>query len=163
MEAGLRFVILPLCALLLVVSACCQTDASGSCTTFDVMSAEARRRIEDEFRRLNAYEESLVDNGDGSSLFASAIKHNNVDKNRYGDILAKEETRVRLQAYRALSLDSDYINANFLFTEDRSVYPYIACQAPLPSTMSSFWLMIWVPALSPMYALSVTHTRLGEQ
>ena len=80
-----------------------------------------------------------------------------VNKNRYKGVLPNEYTRVRLSTiegnYVAQSISlieikdiegSDYINANYISNDiqmgDRS---YIACQAPLDSTVNDFWRMIW--------------------
>jgi hypothetical protein len=62
--------------------------------------------------------------------FSTASKH--LNKNRYPNILAIEQTRVKLAD------ESSYINANYL-TLGASVY--IATQAPLPETIADFWGM----------------------
>lgn len=65
----------------------------------------------------------------------------NIDKNRYQDILPYDSTRVQLLD----SMTGDYINASFV---DMTVPPgiinrYIATQGPLSSTCDDFWQMIW--------------------
>lgn len=65
----------------------------------------------------------------------------NIDKNRYQDILPYDSTRVQLLD----SMTGDYINASFV---DMTVPPgivnrYIATQGPLASTCDDFWQMVW--------------------
>ncbi|XP_029993597.1 tyrosine-protein phosphatase non-receptor type 18 [Sphaeramia orbicularis] len=74
------------------------------------------------------------------STEAGAQKEN-IKKNRYKDILPYDVTRVVLSLQTALT-DSDYINASFIkgATADKT---YIAAQAPLSSTVTDFWRMIW--------------------
>ncbi|KAM9343559.1 tyrosine-protein phosphatase non-receptor type 18 [Pholidichthys leucotaenia] len=76
----------------------------------------------------------------GLTSEAGALKEN-VKKNRYKDILPYDQTRVVLSPITSAS-DSDYINASFIkrASSDRC---YIACQAPLSSTVVDFWRMIW--------------------
>ena len=65
-------------------------------------------------------------------------------KNRYRGVFPfPEETRVKLSKKNVD--DEDYINANYVngeVGEDNLRY-YIACQAPLESTLEDFWRMIW--------------------
>ncbi|KAK2850917.1 hypothetical protein Q5P01_007193 [Channa striata] len=63
----------------------------------------------------------------------------NAKKNRYKDILPYDQSRVVLSLGTS---DSDYINASFIkgASADRT---YIAAQAPLSSTLTDFWGMIW--------------------
>jgi protein tyrosine phosphatase len=67
---------------------------------------------------------------------SSALLEKNLQRNRYFDVLAEESTRVKLQDQN----DSDYINANYVFVHRKK---YISCQAPLISTISHFWKMVW--------------------
>ncbi|XP_065355007.1 serine-rich adhesin for platelets [Calliphora vicina] len=64
------------------------------------------------------------------------------DKNRYANVLPLPETRVILQR---LNDDdkTEYINANYVTGPKDSPNYYIACQAPLDSTVEDFWRMIW--------------------
>ena len=39
--------------------------------------------------------------------------------------------------------DSEYINANYVRDESASPQKYICAQAPLPTTFSDWWRMIW--------------------
>lgn len=74
--------------------------------------------------------------------FASAIHPNNAHKNRYYNILANEESRVRLAPLE--TGDEDYINANYIDGDvPNSKRAYILTQAPLPHTTGDFWRMVW--------------------
>ena len=73
--------------------------------------------------------------------YEEAKKTCNITKSRYHDVLPFDSNRVRLQAK---PFASDFINAsNVNFGSPLDVPAYIACQAPLPSTFSDFWRMIW--------------------
>ncbi|XP_017158847.1 tyrosine-protein phosphatase non-receptor type 18 isoform X2 [Poecilia reticulata] len=65
----------------------------------------------------------------------------NAKKNRYKDILPYDQTRVVLSLQTSGS-DSDYINASFVQGASGDCR-YIASQAPLSSTLTDFWRMIW--------------------
>ncbi|CAD6194492.1 unnamed protein product [Caenorhabditis auriculariae] len=64
----------------------------------------------------------------------------NVEKNRYMNIGAIEETRIRLNSPH--NGGNDYINANYIDSCEKR-HAYIATQAPLPSTFEDFWGMVW--------------------
>jgi protein tyrosine phosphatase len=67
----------------------------------------------------------------------------NTFKNRYPSVLPTSATRVQLLHQDGVE-GSDYINANFINGEvDNSFRYYIAAQAPLESTTTDFWRMIW--------------------
>ncbi|TPP60267.1 putative receptor protein tyrosine phosphatase [Fasciola gigantica] len=63
----------------------------------------------------------------------------NVNRNRYSNVLAYDHTRVTL---REVGHKSDYINANYVDGYHRRS-AYIATQGPTPSTFDDFWLMAW--------------------
>ncbi|XP_077434554.1 receptor-type tyrosine-protein phosphatase T isoform X2 [Vanacampus margaritifer] len=71
----------------------------------------------------------------------TAKKDENRNKNRYGNIIAYEHTRVRLQLLEA-EPHSDYINANFIDGYHRPRH-YIATQGPMQETVRDFWRMVW--------------------
>uniref|UniRef100_A0A2H8THE0 Tyrosine-protein phosphatase non-receptor type 7 n=1 Tax=Melanaphis sacchari TaxID=742174 RepID=A0A2H8THE0_9HEMI len=63
-------------------------------------------------------------------------------KNRYANVIPMPETRVLLNP-RGSGLNSDYINANYVKGYKGAEKFYIACQAPMQSTIPDFWQMIW--------------------
>ncbi|XP_061146435.1 receptor-type tyrosine-protein phosphatase T [Syngnathus typhle] len=71
----------------------------------------------------------------------TAKKDDNRIKNRYGNIIAYDHTRVRLQPLDGEPL-SDYINANFIDGYHRPRH-YIATQGPMQETVRDFWRMVW--------------------
>ncbi|XP_018416168.1 PREDICTED: tyrosine-protein phosphatase non-receptor type 3 [Nanorana parkeri] len=80
----------------------------------------------------------------------------NMDKNRYKDVLPYDATRVLLQE------TEDYINASFVNMEIPSsniVNKYIATQGPLPHTCAPFWQMVWDNRLSLVIMLTTLTER----
>uniref|UniRef100_A0A8C9VJ47 protein-tyrosine-phosphatase n=1 Tax=Scleropages formosus TaxID=113540 RepID=A0A8C9VJ47_SCLFO len=71
----------------------------------------------------------------------TAKKDENRNKNRYGNIIAYDHTRVRLQLLDG-DPHSDYINANYIDGYHRPRH-YIATQGPMQETVRDFWRMIW--------------------
>ncbi|KAG5682132.1 hypothetical protein PVAND_011508 [Polypedilum vanderplanki] len=65
----------------------------------------------------------------------------NVYKNRYPDIKAYDQTRVKLSTLNGI-IGSDYINANFVigYKERKK---FICAQGPMDSTINDFWRMIY--------------------
>uniref|UniRef100_A0A8C2BJN5 Tyrosine-protein phosphatase non-receptor type 9 n=1 Tax=Cyprinus carpio TaxID=7962 RepID=A0A8C2BJN5_CYPCA len=59
----------------------------------------------------------------------------NQERNRYGDVLCLDQTRVRLKR-------SDYINASFM-DGYKQKNAYIGTQGPLEKTYGDFWRMVW--------------------
>ncbi|CAL8312664.1 unnamed protein product [Merluccius merluccius] len=76
-----------------------------------------------------------------SAPWDSAKKEENRLKNRYGNIIAYDHSRVRLQPQEGES-GSDYINANYVDGYHRPNH-YIATQGPMQETVFDFWRMIW--------------------
>nr|BAJ52645.1 protein tyrosine phosphatase [Monosiga ovata] len=62
-------------------------------------------------------------------------------KNRYGNIMAYDHSRVVLPVIGE-DPDSDYVNANFVDGYNKK-HAYIASQGPVPNSFISFWRMIW--------------------
>uniref|UniRef100_A0A4X2KW51 Tyrosine-protein phosphatase non-receptor type n=1 Tax=Vombatus ursinus TaxID=29139 RepID=A0A4X2KW51_VOMUR len=80
----------------------------------------------------------------------------NLDKNRYKDVLPYDTTRVLLQG------DEDYINASYVNMEIPStkiVNQYIATQGPLPHTCVHFWQAVWDRKLSLIIMLTTLTER----
>uniref|UniRef100_A0A8C9Q6G3 protein-tyrosine-phosphatase n=1 Tax=Spermophilus dauricus TaxID=99837 RepID=A0A8C9Q6G3_SPEDA len=69
----------------------------------------------------------------------------NLDKNRYKDVLPYDTTRVLLQG------NEDYINASYV--------NYIATQGPLPHTCAQFWQVVWDQKLSLIVMLTTLTER----
>ncbi|XP_076240330.1 uncharacterized protein LOC143182896 [Calliopsis andreniformis] len=63
-------------------------------------------------------------------------------KNRYANVIPLPETRVPLQKVNNDPL-SEYINASYVRGPKNAMRYYIACQAPMESTVTDFWRMIW--------------------
>ncbi|XP_046702490.1 protein tyrosine phosphatase receptor type Ma isoform X6 [Silurus meridionalis] len=76
-----------------------------------------------------------------SAPWDSAKKDENRMKNRYGNIIAYDHSRVRLQAIEG-EQSSDYINANYIDGYHRPNH-YIATQGPMQETVYDFWRMVW--------------------
>ncbi|KAF6722141.1 Receptor-type tyrosine-protein phosphatase mu [Oryzias melastigma] len=76
-----------------------------------------------------------------SAPWDSAKRDENRMKNRYGNIIAYDHSRVRLQ-HQDGNGGSDYINANYVDGYHRPNH-YIATQGPMQETAYDFWKMIW--------------------
>ncbi|XP_029446886.1 receptor-type tyrosine-protein phosphatase mu isoform X9 [Rhinatrema bivittatum] len=76
-----------------------------------------------------------------SAPWDSAKKDENRMKNRYGNIIAYDHSRVRLQPLEGES-NSDYINGNYIDGYHRPNH-YIATQGPMQETIYDFWRMVW--------------------
>ncbi|XP_036903464.1 tyrosine-protein phosphatase non-receptor type 3 isoform X5 [Sturnira hondurensis] len=82
----------------------------------------------------------------------------NLDKNRYKDVLPYDTTRVLLQG------SEDYINASYVNMEVPAadlVNKYIAAQGPLPHTCAQFWQVVWDQKL-PLIVMLTTLTERGR-
>ncbi|XP_006886985.1 PREDICTED: tyrosine-protein phosphatase non-receptor type 3-like isoform X2 [Elephantulus edwardii] len=80
----------------------------------------------------------------------------NLDKNRYKDVLPYDTTRVLLQG------NEDYINASYVNMEIPTanlVNKYIAAQGPLPHTCAQFWQVVWDQKLSLIVMLTTLTER----
>ncbi|KAM0724737.1 Tyrosine-protein phosphatase non-receptor type 7 [Formica fusca] len=63
-------------------------------------------------------------------------------KNRYANVIPLPETRVQLQKLNN-DVSTEYINASYVRGPKNATKYYIACQAPIESTVTDFWRMIW--------------------
>jgi len=72
------------------------------------------------------------------SSYSVALLPENMPKNRYGNILPPNSSRVVLSTG-----NSTYINANYIPGFDGNEKTYIATQGPLKQTVEDFWRMIW--------------------
>ncbi|KAK9889816.1 hypothetical protein WA026_007186 [Henosepilachna vigintioctopunctata] len=72
----------------------------------------------------------------------TALKKENVGKNRYQDIVPYDHSRVVLNELSNINA-SDYINASSITDHDPRNPAYIATQGPLPHTSADFWQLIW--------------------
>ncbi|KAF4019583.1 hypothetical protein G4228_011248 [Cervus hanglu yarkandensis] len=80
----------------------------------------------------------------------------NLDKNRYKDVLPYDTTRVLLQG------NEDYINASYVNMEIPAAHlvnKYVAAQGPLPHTCAQFWQVVWDQKLSLIVMLTTLTER----
>lgn len=76
----------------------------------------------------------------------------NFYKNRYPDIKAYDQTRVRLSTVNGI-IGSDYINANYVigYKERKK---FICAQGPMDNTVNEFWRMVWEQHLEMILMLT---------
>ncbi|XP_025065022.1 tyrosine-protein phosphatase non-receptor type 3 isoform X3 [Alligator sinensis] len=99
--------------------------------------------------------EQLYRKKPGLSVTCAKVPQN-MDKNRYKDVLPYDATRIILQG------DEDYINANYVTMEIPSagiVNRYIATQGPLPHTCAHFWQVVWDHRLTLIIMLTTLTER----
>ncbi|CAL1292882.1 unnamed protein product [Larinioides sclopetarius] len=84
--------------------------------------------------------EALPDSFKDRTTHASDAPEN-LNKNRYPDIKAYDQTRVRLPVIDGIP-GSDYINANFV-EGYKGRKTFICAQGPLDRTVTDFWRMLW--------------------
>jgi receptor-type tyrosine-protein phosphatase N len=92
-------------------------------------------RLEQEWVALCAYVAEPCD-------ISIASKKENLEKNRYADIVPYDHSRVVLNEL-SNAASSDYINASSITDHDPRNPAYIATQGPLPHTAPDFWQLIW--------------------
>nr|CAD7402639.1 unnamed protein product [Timema poppensis] len=76
----------------------------------------------------------------------------NKSKNRYGNLVAYDRTRVVLKKLPGDEF-SDYINANYIDGYKADKF-YIATQGPRPTTVVDFWRMVWQEQVSVIAMLA---------
>uniref|UniRef100_A0AAR2IT19 protein-tyrosine-phosphatase n=1 Tax=Pygocentrus nattereri TaxID=42514 RepID=A0AAR2IT19_PYGNA len=88
-------------------------------------------------------------------LISCAKLSENMDKNRYKDVLPYDITRVVLQAE-----EDNYINASHVKTEPAgAVLQYMAAQGPLPHTCTHFWRSVWEQGVTVIIMLTTLTER----
>eukprot|EP01125_Pyxidicula_operculata_P007036 TRINITY_DN2407_c0_g2_i1.p1 TRINITY_DN2407_c0_g2~~TRINITY_DN2407_c0_g2_i1.p1 ORF type:complete len:647 (-),score=204.38 TRINITY_DN2407_c0_g2_i1:1509-3449(-) len=100
-------------------------------------------RIKKIFREFSTIEQTEKQNP--LEIDENSLTPVNAEKNRYTDVLPLKKTVVKLDEVEGIE-GSDYINANFVRdngSADKNQL-YICCQAPLTSTVSDFWRMVWM-------------------
>uniref|UniRef100_A0A672SFA1 protein-tyrosine-phosphatase n=1 Tax=Sinocyclocheilus grahami TaxID=75366 RepID=A0A672SFA1_SINGR len=98
--------------------------------------------------------EKLYRKKEGMSM-SFAKQSENMDKNRYKDVLPYDSTRVVLQEE-----GDDYINASHVKNEPAGcVLRYIAAQGPLPHTCTHFWRSVWEQNVSVIIMLTTLTER----
>ncbi|MCL4126335.1 UNVERIFIED_CONTAM: hypothetical protein GTU68_009112, partial [Idotea baltica] len=105
----------------------------------DQLVAEYLEKIKDSERGFRREFEALPEKFYDRSSRASEMLENSV-KNRYPDIKAYDQTRVKLSQVNGI-LGSNYINANYVmgYKERKK---FICAQGPMDSTVNDFWRMI---------------------
>ncbi|EGD76245.1 tyrosine-protein phosphatase corkscrew [Salpingoeca rosetta] len=110
---------------------------------FDELSKEsddvgARAGFFEEFEQLQQMEAQFLE-----KPRIEGTRPENKPKNRYKNILPYDETRVKLRDVGP-EVGADYINANYVNGEAAGTnHAYIASQGCMPTTVPSFWQMIW--------------------
>ncbi|KAM9723833.1 tyrosine-protein phosphatase non-receptor type 3 isoform 1-T4 [Menidia menidia] len=109
---------------------------------------EQVKTLEDSMRQLERgiqsgtlcfHFENLYRRKPGLSLNCARLPEN-LDKNRYWDVLPYDATRVVLEG------QEDYINASYITVappESGVCFRYVAAQGPLPQTFTHFWQSVW--------------------
>lgn len=121
------------------------------------------RDLEKELREKNRIKNGFVEEfealqqQDGKLLYnrKEGDKLENKNKNRFKTILPFDHTRVILNGIRSDIIGYDYINANYIKSQDSFGKSYIATQGPLQNTIDDFWQMIWQE--SSKIILMITH------
>ncbi|XP_074661301.1 receptor-type tyrosine-protein phosphatase kappa-like [Tubulanus polymorphus] len=113
--------------------------ASKGATMICDLLGETLMKTSDEWKNMDEEFQSVLRLRRGLSECAEKVE--NLEKNRFPNILAYDSTRVVLEQ-TGEEPTSDYINANYI----RGLTGHlicIACQAPLLSTINDHWRMIW--------------------
>jgi protein tyrosine phosphatase len=91
-----------------------------------------------------------IDQSFSKNHFSCATNHSKL--NRYSDVLANDDTRVKLAHYKHDYINANYINASQLFENTRT--DYIATQGPTENTIADFWYMVKQQSVSLIVMLA---------
>ncbi|CAH2099237.1 unnamed protein product [Euphydryas editha] len=123
----------------------------------DLAAAYAERQADSDYGFQKEFEllQMLPECFPDRTTHASEARENQ-PKNRYPDIKAYDQTRVKLSQIDGIT-GSDYINANYVmgYKERKQ---FICAQGPTDTTVNDFWRMIWEHGLE----LIVMLTNLEE-
>ncbi|MBN3313185.1 PTN14 phosphatase, partial [Atractosteus spatula] len=115
-----------------------QQDDSSKVTT-DERCKILERKLEED-RVFTEYEQIPKKKAD--CVITTAILPENVERNRFRDVVPYEENRVELVPTK--ENNTGYINASHIkVTISGEEWHYIATQGPLPGTCQDFWQMVW--------------------
>lgn len=105
----------------------------------DLVSAYIERHRDSDYGFQQEFE-LLPDRFSDRTTRASDTREN-MYKNRYPDIKAYDQTRVKLSQVDSIA-GSDYINANYVlgYKERKK---FICAQGPMDTTVNDFWRMVW--------------------
>ncbi|XP_030571303.1 tyrosine-protein phosphatase 69D [Drosophila novamexicana] len=105
----------------------------------DLVSAYKNRHKDTDYGFLREYE--MLPNRFTDRTTKNSDMKENACKNRYPDIKAYDQTRVKLSPINGNQC-TDYINANFVigYKERKK---FICAQGPMETTINDFWRMIW--------------------
>ena len=114
---------------------------------------------------LSILTQEFVTIDSNSHNFPTTAALDNVDKNRYRDILPWDYNRVKLysdsQSQNSLKLysDQEYINASFMVPNpsiefSKSNSKIISTQGPLPNTILDFWTLVYNQNIRVIYNLT---------
>ncbi|KAM8708791.1 hypothetical protein ACLKA7_015717 [Drosophila subpalustris] len=112
---------------------------TGPIHKLDLVTAYKNRHKDTDYGFLREYE--MLPNRFSDRTTKNSDMKENACKNRYPDIKAYDQTRVKLSPTNG-NQSSDYINANFVigYKERKK---FICAQGPMETTINDFWRMIW--------------------